>query len=109
MSSLMKSALRKKLIVSSAKSDVSFIRQFIIEEKSIRIIDSLFSGNKLKSVFLGEKYSNLFIPSSRYFQLQELGNIPLEFADIGKKSFKVERSLTYDEKSKKIFCHCSNV
>lgn len=109
MSSLMKSALRKKLIVSSAKSNAGFARQFIIGEKSVKIIDSLFSGNRLKSVFLGEKHSNLFIPSSRYFQLQELGNKPLEFADIDKKSFKVERSLTYDEKSKKIFSHCSYI
>jgi len=97
LSSMMKNALRKRLIISSRKSSAHFTRQLWIGKKSIKVVDTLASKHKLKDVFLGEKYSNLFIPSSRYFQLQELNNKPLEFTGINKKSFKVERTLVYNK------------
>ena len=98
LSSLMKNSLRKRLITSSAKSDINFTRQFIFEDKSVKIIDSLASKGKIKHVFVGEKYSSIFIPSSRYFQLQELNNKPLEFVNINKKNFSIERVFTYKNK-----------
>jgi hypothetical protein len=98
LSSLMKGALRKKLITSSKKSNTNFEREFIIGENSIKIVDSLYSADKLHDISLGEKYSNLFIPSSRYFQSQELDNRPMEFVSVNKKDFKVERIFSSDNK-----------
>jgi hypothetical protein len=99
LSLAMKKILRKKLITVSEKSNISFSRQFTINNKIIKIVDSVDSKNRIKDIFLGEKYSNIFIPSSRYFQLQELNNKPLEFKNIRKNKFKVERSLTWDNKT----------
>lgn len=98
LSALMKNSLRKRLITSYAGSGINFARHFIFDSSSIRIIDSLASKSSIKHVFIGEKYSSIFIPSSRYFQLQELSNRPLEFANINKRKFSVERVFTYKGK-----------
>ncbi|MBW2977073.1 hypothetical protein KY347_06520 [Candidatus Woesearchaeota archaeon] len=99
LSSSVKNVLRKKLITGAKKFDSRFTRQITISNSSIKIADLLVSKNKIKDVFLGEKHSNIYIPSSRYFQLQELNNKPLEFTDINKNSFKVERVLSCGKKS----------
>lgn len=97
ISSLIKNHLRRMLITKPVKSDIEFTRTIAADGKSIKIIDLLSSKNKIKDVILGEKYSSIFIPSSRYFQLQELDNKPLEFRNLNKKIFKVERVFSSDK------------
>lgn len=102
MSHFLKSALRKKLILGAKKMSDIFIRELAFNDKSIKIVDKVLFKKNIKGVFIGEKYSSIFIPSSRYFQLQELNNMPLEFKEVNKNTFKVERYFLYNGKVKTI-------
>lgn len=70
----LKKILRKKLILKSKTIPVKFTRQFNFNQKTIQIINELQIMNKIKfkSLSFNHKFSLIYVPSTRYFQQQQL-------------------------------------
>lgn len=91
VSQTVKNVLRKKLITNAKETNADFEREIIFSKNYLEVIDTVSSSDKIKDIFLGEKYSNIFIPSSRYFHLGELNNKVLHFSSLNSESSTVSR------------------
>ena len=74
LSKMLKNFLRKLLITKRRKAPASFKRQLVMGENQIMISDSIFiKGHiKLTRVSIGDKFSFLTVPSSSYFDVEDL-------------------------------------
>ena len=86
-----KEKLRDLLISKNKPGPVRFERKFIIEDKKVIVEDKVESREKIKKVFLGQKYSNIFVPSSRIFLPQHIRNDSIQEFDVKDRSFEVKR------------------
>ncbi|MBI4139806.1 hypothetical protein HY483_02480 [Candidatus Woesearchaeota archaeon] len=85
--------LRDVLITKNKISRIKYRREFKIEEDHIEIADSLISKIPLLEVRLGEKYSDIFVPSSRLFQEQMIKNPDAKvYKLLGTKKFCLDRT-----------------
>jgi hypothetical protein len=70
-----KNKLRNKLISDKEISAINFRRKIIFnKDVSIKIIDTISGIERIDKLILSSKYSHIYTPSSRYFQLAELNN-----------------------------------
>jgi len=67
-----KDVLRKKMITKTKPSNILHKRKIILSKNHIEIKDSLINSKELRKIYFGLKASQIFIPSSRYFQVSEL-------------------------------------
>ncbi len=87
----LRNELRKKLITGKNKSKIIFTREIKIEKEKIKIIDTLKNiHSPIKELKLNLKLSTESIPSSRYFNIEELNSIPLTYRNI-KNKFQIIR------------------
>lgn len=70
----LKDKLRDMLITRKATTAIILKRSFKVEDKNIIINDTIKGAKKIKKVFLGGKISYILVPSSAYFQFQDLDN-----------------------------------
>ncbi|MEM3126727.1 MAG: hypothetical protein QW331_01510 [Candidatus Woesearchaeota archaeon] len=95
LAQLLKEKLRSLLIMRKKLSKIGFKRTFTIQQDSIIITDQLYQLPKNSKIYLGEKYSFTFIPSSRYFILSELNQKgKLEIENNEKTAIRIVRTIT---------------
>lgn len=74
-----KSFLRDQLVVrESPASPISFKRSIILSETSLEVTDTVHAPLSRAAVTLGAKQSHAFIPSAKYFSVQEIGSPRLQ-------------------------------
>ena len=93
ISLLTKKILRKKLITKEDSTPVKFKREIEIN-KNIKIVDTIKSPSPIKKIYINNKFSYTYIPSSRLFQISELNNKPISFNNKGKREIRITRSIT---------------
>jgi len=93
---LIKDMLRKKMITKTKPSNILHKRTVTIFAKSIELEDILSNSKELKKIYLGLKTSQIYIPSSRYFQVSELDSAFNIYNNKGKN--KILFSRKYDAK-----------
>jgi len=86
-----KEKLRDNLITKNKPSQTFFERELTISKDNIKIIDIVSSRDNIKEVIVGAKFSNIYTPSSRYFQLSELKNKPIILKNLSSKKVKIIR------------------
>ncbi|MFA5318156.1 MAG: hypothetical protein WC323_01630 [Patescibacteria group bacterium] len=69
---LLKSFLRKKMITYKNSVGVSFRREFIFADNNVTVKDEVNAQIAEKDFYCGQKTSYNFIPSSKYFTIQEV-------------------------------------
>jgi len=69
---IVKSILRRLLITYKKKSRVGVIRIIKIEPEKITVEDEINSPDVIEKIILGMENPYIYIPSSRYFQIQEI-------------------------------------
>jgi len=93
-----KDLLRKMLITYKTESDISVERNIKICEDKIIIEDIITSPKKIEKLTVGIENPYIYIPSSRYFQIQDLYIIP---DTINPHTGKIRIIRTYDAEGKK--------
>lgn len=86
-----KERLRDNLVTKNKQSTARFERRFSISNSKIEVIDIVSSKERIKKVITGTKFSHLYTPSSRYFQISELMSRPLVLKDLSSKKVKIIR------------------
>ncbi len=71
---LLKSFLRKKMITLHNPAGLAFEREFIFSEREIRVGDKIGAKVRRQNFYCAGKNSFNFIPSSKYFTVQEIKN-----------------------------------
>ncbi len=79
INAFMKKKFRDKLITNANKTNVKFLRRINITEDGIQMEDVL-KNTEVKKLITGLKVSYTYTPSSRYFQIPELGSIPFVYS-----------------------------
>lgn len=69
-----KNSLRNKLITKAKPSNATFNREISIQKDKIIIKDKINNVKNIRKVFLGNKSSYVYTPSSRYFKLLDINN-----------------------------------
>lgn len=74
ISKLTKSMLRKLLITSSSTAPISFKNQFTLTKTKInqKITLTIKDQSQFESLSLNQKFSHIYVPSSRFFHPEEL-------------------------------------
>jgi len=90
----MKNAFRNKMITNVYDSDFRFTRKITLGNK-INIYDEVKGNDTIKKVFVGTKSSYIYVPSSRYFQLNDLESSHTEVQEskINKNEFSLTRTI----------------
>lgn len=73
---IVKNVLRRLLITYKKKSKIEVIRIIRIEEERITVEDEVNSFKVIERITLGMENPYIYIPSSRYFQIQEIKGYP---------------------------------
>lgn len=68
---ILKSLLRKNMIMASGGTPFAYERRFLITETKLEVVDSVDGMSSTKAFIFGVKSSYNFIPSSKYFSDQE--------------------------------------
>jgi hypothetical protein len=97
-----KKILRDLLIPYKKRGKILAIRKIYVEEDKIVLEDEIFSKNKIDRIILGIENPYIFIPSSRYFQIQEL-NTYMHLIDINKDHVKIRREYNVEGEEKLIY------
>lgn len=74
LAEFIKGSIRKLLMTKSAKSQISFLREFEITERNLTITNRIDSQAKISSLRIGGQFASRYVPQSRYFQHEELTN-----------------------------------
>ncbi|PWB56942.1 MAG: hypothetical protein C3F06_00165 [Candidatus Methanoperedenaceae archaeon] len=64
--------LKGQLIKGNKKTEIQFNREVIFKENEIEIHDSIFSKKKIKELSFADRYSLRYVPSSKFFNQNEL-------------------------------------
>lgn len=95
-----KDILRRMLITYKAKSNIQVDRTIEITEDSIIVEDTIISPKNIEKLIVGSENPYIYIPSSRYFQIQDLSR----FLDvIEPRANKVKIIRRYDAEGEKEF------
>lgn len=95
---LLKSFLRKKMITYHDSAGISFKREFIFNDNSLTVKDEIGAPILDKNFYCGLKTSYNFIPSAKYFSVQEINNQANSTSrnfDCTDKTSRQERVLTF--------------
>lgn len=79
----LKNKLRDILVTPKSKASIILKRNFKFRDKSIVISDVIEGAKNVKTVSLGAKVSYIYVPSSHYFQAQDLENQVLVYNHAG--------------------------
>ena len=97
---LLKNFLRKKMITYKNSAGISFRREFIFSEKSLTVNDEIGTPVLAEDFYGGRKTSYNFIPSSKFFTVQEIsdkgGAVESRYSSSQKASFS-RRVFNFDQ------------
>lgn len=101
ISFLVKNILRGMLISYKKESKINFKRKIQIMEDKIIIEDEINSPFNIDKVIIGIENPYIFIPSSRYFQIQDLKSFNyFHVLEVNKKFLRVRREYDAEGKEK---------
>lgn len=100
-----KDILRRLLITYKTESNIKVTRVISISSNEVIIEDEVISDRNIKRAIVGVENPYIYIPSSRYFEPQDLGNYPKVIYPDRNRVKMVRR---YDAKGKEEFTHQSN-
>jgi len=95
-SKFVKEKLRDLLITENKKTSAKFERKIFLDEDNIKITDKISTGDRIKRMLIGAKFSSIYTPSSRYFQISELKNSPVIIDKIRGRNAIIERNYCLD-------------
>lgn len=79
--------LRNKIIgQKSKKTGINFTRNFVFEDKNMKIIDEISPLADISSIIISSKLSFIFAESSRFFQI----------SDLDSKPFLIDKKMIFD-------------
>ncbi len=96
---LVKKVLRGMLISYKKGGPVNFKRKVIIEKDRVIIEDEINSPFKIDKIIIGTENPYIFIPSSRYFQIQDLNNY-FHILKVNRNSVRIRREYDAEGKEK---------
>ncbi len=99
ISFLVKKILRSMLISYKKGGPVNFKRKIIIKKDRVIIEDEINSPFKIDKVIIGRENPYIFIPSSRYFQIQDLNNY-FHIMKVNKNLVRIRREYDTEGKEK---------
>ncbi|HLC65524.1 MAG TPA: hypothetical protein VJI46_05380 [Candidatus Nanoarchaeia archaeon] len=88
-----KGILRGMLISKKGSGRFKLNREITLNSHAT-IIDRIELHPKAKEIFLGQEFSELYVPSSQYFHIQELQNRGFKIKVNGRKDIKVIRQIS---------------
>ncbi len=93
LSKPLREAIKRSLITKKSLMPIDFSRTFNLNDDKIVIEDEILHKNKLKKLMLIDKFSFRYIPSSRFFQTQELETFGTKIFNKPGKKARIEHSL----------------
>ena len=89
-----KKILRNLLISKKDSGKGYLVRKIFVTNSSLILQDSIRLVNGAKELIVGDKFSDLYVPSSRYFQIFELQVEPNKYVLRNKTQVELERSFS---------------
>lgn len=81
------------MILKQRTSKIKLKRSVIIESDKIKIIDEIFGLKSFEKIIVGSKASFIYVPSSRWYQKEDLKDEPYQILTPSNYKTKTDRIL----------------